>query len=257
MQNKKIVAAYCRVSTLEQKKKGYGIDIQKRDIERYAEALGMPIDDFYIDEARSGVSERRTALNKLVRDCKTGRVSAVIMSSLDRLSRDLRFTENLIHDLGEAGVKVLIADMPNYDGSNRKDVLIRQIKEAIAEENRKEIIERLKKGREERTRKGNMAGGNLPYGYMRQGKEIRINSQEAEVVKGIFTLSRQGINCGEIAARFKKQGYNRRNGKTWTPRQVSATLGRENLYRNGIIKYGEAIGENKELIIIQALSVSL
>ena len=34
MENKKIVAAYCRVSTLEQKKKGYGIEIQKRDIEK-------------------------------------------------------------------------------------------------------------------------------------------------------------------------------------------------------------------------------
>lgn len=257
MENKKIVAAYCRVSTLEQKKKGYGIDIQKRDIEGYAEVLGMPIDDFYIDEARSGVSERRTALNKLVRDCKAGRVSAVIMSSLDRLSRDLRFTENLIHDLGKAGVKVLIADMPNYDESNRKDVLIRQIKEAIAEENRKEIIERLKKGREERIRKGHMAGGNLPYGYIRQGKEIKINPKEAEVVKGIFTLTRLGKSCGEIVDCFKKQGYKRRNGKAWTQRQVSATLGRENLYRNGIIKYGEAVGENKELIIIQALSASL
>jgi site-specific DNA recombinase len=159
MENKKIVAAYCRVSTLEQKKKGYGIEIQKRDIERYAETYGMAIDVYYIDEAKSGVSERRMALNRLVKDCKASKVNAVVVSSLDRLSRDLRFTENLLHDLGKFGVKVFITDMPNYDGSNRKDVLIRQIKEAIAEENRKEIIERLKKGREERIRKGRMAGG--------------------------------------------------------------------------------------------------
>jgi len=135
--------------------------------------------------------------------------------------------------------------------------LIRQIKEAIAEENRKEIIERLKKGREERVRKGSMAGGNIPYGYMRQGKEIKINQQEAEVVKEIFPLSELGRNCGEIAACLEKHGYNRRNGKAWTQRQVCATLSRENLYRNGIIKYGEVIGENKALIVIQALSVSL
>ena len=29
---KSIVAAYCRVSTLEQKRRGYGIDIQVRDV---------------------------------------------------------------------------------------------------------------------------------------------------------------------------------------------------------------------------------
>ena len=244
------MAAYCRVSTLEQKKKGYGIDIQRRDIERYAEAFGMPIDDYYVDEARSGASERRAALNRLVRDCKAGRVDAIIVSSLDRLSRDLRFTENLLHDLGNVGVKVLIADMPNYDGSNRKDVLIRQIKEAIAEENRKEIIERLKKGREERIRKGRMAGGTIAYGYMRQGREIKINGEEVELVRAIFALTGQGKSSGEIAASFNGQGRSRRNGQGWTQRQVSAILGRKNLYEKGIIKYGQVKGENRELIII-------
>jgi len=68
--------------------------------------------------------------------------------------------------------------MPNYDGSDRKDILIRQIREAIAEENRKEIIDRLKKGREERVRKGKMAGGTLPYGYSRINKDI-INNKKS------------------------------------------------------------------------------
>lgn len=250
MEKKKIVAAYCRVSTLEQKKKGYGIDIQKRDIERYAENFGLSVDSFYIDEAKSGVSERRTALNKLVRNCKSGEIGTIIVSSLDRLSRDLRFTENLLHDLKKVGVKVFIADMPNYDGNNRKDVLIRQIKEAIAEENRKEIIERLKKGREERVRKGCMAGGTLPYGYMRQGREIKKNPLEEEIIKVIYALSGQNKTCGKIADCLNKRGYCRRNSKSWTQRQVSAILSRDNLYRKGIVKYGEISGENAGLIII-------
>ena len=250
MEKKIIVAAYCRVSTLEQKKKGYGIDIQKRDIERYAENFGLSVDSFYVDEAKSGISERRVALNKLVKNCKSGVVSTVIVSSLDRLSRDLRFTENLLHDLKKVGVKVFIADMPNYDGNNRKDVLIRQIKEAIAEENRKEIIERLKKGREERIRKGCMAGGTLPYGYMRQGREIKKNPLEEEIIKAIYALSGQNKTCGEIADCLNKRSYRRRNGKGWTQRQVSAILSRNNLYRKGIVKYGEISGENASLIIL-------
>lgn len=250
MEKKKIVAAYCRVSTLEQKKKGYGIDIQRRDIERYAESFGLSVESFYVDEAKSGISERRVALNKLLRDCKSGGVGAVIVSSLDRLSRDLRFTENLLHDLKKVGVKVFIADMPHYDGNNRKDVLIRQIKEAIAEENRKEIIERLKKGREERVRKGCMAGGTLPYGYMRSNKEIKKNPQEVGVIKVIYDLGSRNMSCGEIADHLNERGYRRRNGKHWTQRQVSAILSREDLYRKGVIKYGEVRGENQRLIII-------
>lgn len=33
--------AYCRVSTLEQKRRGYGIDIQIRDVTVFAERLGV------------------------------------------------------------------------------------------------------------------------------------------------------------------------------------------------------------------------
>ena len=42
-------------------------------------------------------------------------------------------TENLLRDLQGLGVKVFIADMPHYDGNNRKGVLIRQVKESASE----------------------------------------------------------------------------------------------------------------------------
>jgi len=249
MENEKIVAAYCRVSTLEQKKKGYGIDIQMRDIKRYAEIFKLEVDDFYVDKAKSGISENRRALRRLIKDCKAGKIQAIIVSSLDRLSRDLRFTENLLHDLQKLGVKVFIADMPHYDGNNRKDVLIRQIKEAIAEENRKEIIERLKKGREERVRRGKIAGGTLPYGYVRNSKEIKKNPQEAQIIRLIFSFD--GSKSGqEIADYLNEKGYQRRNGGPWTQRQVWSIQNREDLYRRGIIKYGQVRAENKDLIIV-------
>jgi site-specific DNA recombinase len=220
-----------------------------RDIERYAEIFGLEVDDFYVDKAKSGASENRRALRRLIQDCKAGKVRAIIVSSLDRLSRDLRFTENLLHDLQKLGVKVFIADMPHYDGNNRKDVLIRQIKEAIAEENRKEIIERLKKGREERIRRGKIAGGTLPYGYMRNSKMIRKNPQEAEVVRLIFSFD--GNKSGqEIADYLNEMGHRRRNGSPWTQRQVWSIQNRQDLYKRGIIRYGEVMGESKELIIV-------
>lgn len=147
-----LIVAYCRVSTLEQKRKGFGIDIQVRDVRAFAERQGLLVQRWYKDEAESGVAEDRKKLRRLLRDCRAGRVGSVILLSLDRLSRDVRIAENLFHEFATLGVDVLIADMPTYNGRDRKDVLVRQIREAIAEENRKEIIERLWKGRQERVR---------------------------------------------------------------------------------------------------------
>jgi len=79
------MAAYCRVSTLEQKKKGYGIDIQKREIEHYCQNSGIVITAWYIEEARSGFHQDRQSLTKLLRDCRNNKVSGIVVSSLDRL----------------------------------------------------------------------------------------------------------------------------------------------------------------------------
>jgi site-specific DNA recombinase len=250
MERKRIVAAYCRVSTLEQKKKGYGVDIQIREINRYAEANSLNIGRFYIDEAQSGVSEERKALRRLVKDCRAGKIEAIIVSSLDRLSRDLRFTENLFFEIQGLNIKILIADMPHYDHKNRKDVLIRQIKSAIAEENRKEIIDRLKKGREERVRKGKMAGGTLPYGYKRIGRDVEKDPAEAGIIASVFEQNYLGKSGREIADYLNSKGFLRRNGQPWTQRQVWAILNRKDLYQKGIVKYGEIRGENQDLVIL-------
>ena len=138
-------------------------------------AAGALVARFYKDEAESGVKEDRKALLRLLRDCRAGRAGSVVLPSLDRLSRDVRIAENLFHEFEQLGIDVLIADMPTYNGRDRKDVLVRQIREAIAEENRKEIIERLWKGRRERVRKGLPPGGNVPYGYRRNGQGLTVD----------------------------------------------------------------------------------
>lgn len=250
MQDKKVVG-YGRVSTLEQKKHGFGMAIQVRDIARYAAEHGWQIATMYTDEAQSGTEEKRSALQQLLRDCKAGRIGALIIPSLDRLSRSLRFAENLFYQFEQLGVTVCIVDMPHYDGRDRKEVLIRQIHEVIAEDNRKEIIERLKKGREERVRKGQMSGGNVAYGYRRQQGRIQVVPEEAEIIRHIFALHARGVKDHKIADTLNAQRYYRRNGKPWTQREVWTIVHRQALYTEGVITYGKVASKNEDLILLR------
>jgi len=247
----KDIAAYCRVSTLEQKKNGYGIEIQVRDVTLFAQSQGLFIHRFYRDEGASGTRERRRELQRLLRDCRGGRIGRVIIPSLDRLSRDVRLAENLFYQFEQFGVQVVIADMPSYNGKDRKDVMIRQIREAIAEENRKDIIERLWKGRQERVRRGLAPGGNVPYGYQRNGKGLVIFQEEANMVRMIFELAERGQGASQIARALNDKGLERRNGKPWTQRQVTAILQRQALYREGVIRYGEVVGQSGGLTVLE------
>jgi len=251
MNSPRSVVGYCRVSTLEQKRKGYGIDIQIRDVTVFAERQGLFVSRFYKDEAQSGVSEHRRALSRLLRDCRHGRIAAVILPSLDRLSRDVRIAENLFHDFEQLEVQILIADMPTYNSRDRKDVMLRQIREVIAEENRKDIIERLLKGRQERIRRGLPAGGNVAYGYRREGKRIVPDTLESVAVRMIFELAGQGTDRASIADALNRRGLTRRNGRFWAQRQIAAILSRCQLYRAGTFHYGAVEGRDSSLVLLR------
>jgi site-specific DNA recombinase len=124
--------------------------------------------------------------------------------------------------------------------------------EAIAEENRKDIIERLLKGRQERVRKGMFPGGNLPYGYVRKSRSVVIDKQEAEIVRRIYVLASAKHSGQNIADILNGRYYRRRNGKLWTQRQVCRILHRESLYHRGLLHYGNTTGVNHSLAIIPA-----
>ena len=250
MEAKKLVVAYCRVSTLEQKKNGLGLEIQVRDATLFAQDQELFIDRFFRDEGESGVIEDRPQLKHLLRECRLRRVGTVIIPSLDRLSRDVRIAENLFWRFQRYGVRVLIADMPTYNGQNRRDVLIRQIREAIAEDNRKEIIERLLKGRQERVRKGHFPGGNVPYGYHKENGRLVPSVAEAQVVQEIIRLSARGMQITEIVKALDRRSAKRRNGTPWTARQVRAVLSRRALYEDGRVHYGEVEGHDSKLILV-------
>ena len=141
--------------------------------------------------------------------------------------------------------------MPGYDARNRRDVLIRQIREAIAEDNRKEIIERLLKGRQERVRTGKAPGGNVPYGYRRQGKEWVTDDKESFIVRLIFEMAGNGSSARAINAHLNATGYTRRNGRPWIARQVVDVLSRRDLYERGAINYGTVDGINEGLVLLK------
>lgn len=89
MTSEPAAVAYRRVSTYEQKRRGHGIEIHIRDVTLFAERQRLFVHQFYKDEGESGIKEKRTALRRLLRDCRAGRVRTVIIPSPDRLSRNV------------------------------------------------------------------------------------------------------------------------------------------------------------------------
>ncbi len=87
--------------------------------------------------------------------------------------------------------------------------------------------------------------------HKRRAKRVKINLEEANIVQLIFTLHDQGRSNGQTARVLNKRGYLRRNGGPWVPQLISKILGRRELYAEGIVRYGNALGRNPELILLR------
>ena len=84
------VAAYCRVSTSEQKQ-GLSIDSQKQKLTEYAKNHNMKIVEWYVDEGVSGRKPiaKRPELQRMIQDAERGRFKRILFIRLDRFFRSL------------------------------------------------------------------------------------------------------------------------------------------------------------------------
>ena len=84
------VAIYLRVSTEDQVKEGYSLEVQREYLESFAVREGYEIFKVYSDDGISAYSTRRPALQALLADAKAKKFELVLVHKIDRFSRNLK-----------------------------------------------------------------------------------------------------------------------------------------------------------------------
>src|SRR5215217_2308368 len=129
--------AYYRVSTRQQQRSGLGIEAQRAAVERFAEAEKITIIAEYV-EAETGKGadalDRRPWLAAALAAAKAGKC-CVLVSKLDRLSRDVAFVAGLMAQR----VPFIVAEL-----GRDADPFMLHLYAALAEKERRLISERTK-----------------------------------------------------------------------------------------------------------------
>lgn len=89
---------------------------------------------------------------------------AVIVESIDRLSRMTADATRIERDLEQRDIGLFAADEPM--STDATSLLTRRIKQGVAEWYVRDLIERSRRGMEESVRQGWHTGGRAPYGYL-------------------------------------------------------------------------------------------
>jgi len=129
--------AYYRVSTKQQQRSGLGIEAQRATVTRFAEAEGLTIIAEFV-EAETGKGadalDRRPQLAAALAAARTAKCG-VLVSKLDRLSRDVAFVAGLMAQR----VPFIVAEL-----GRDADPFMLHLYAALAEKERRLIAERTK-----------------------------------------------------------------------------------------------------------------
>ena len=208
-----MVGIYCRVSTKGQEKDGYSLDTQEEAGRAWANGKGECI--VYREAASGKQLEKREEWKRLETDVKDNLITKVWVIDGDRLARKQLDSLLMIKFLEEHGVEL------NVNGrkiafDDPDDIMVFQIRQAIAEHVGADIIRKSVRGIRKSLDNGTKATARL-YGYKREFSpdgSIRwvIVPEQAEAIKRTFELFLQGMSLQKITRTLNREGHRSWNG---------------------------------------------
>jgi site-specific DNA recombinase len=233
------VAVYIRWSTDEQSE-GTTLEVQRESCEHYLLAQGWKLREelVFVDEGYSGGSLERPGLDALRKAVRAGRVSCVVVFKLDRLSRSVIDTVNLVLQEWE-GLCYVKSTREPVDTTTSAGKMFFYMLASYAEWERSVIKERTMSGKIKRAQQGKNPGFVAPYGYKRGDKpgEWLIDEDEATIVRRVFEEYIAGKGIHTIAAGLYNSGIRPRRSDRWHATTIAQML--TNLSYTGVLEYGK------------------
>jgi DNA invertase Pin-like site-specific DNA recombinase len=216
--------AYYRVSTKQQHRSGLGIEAQRAAVARFAEAEGLAITAEFI-EAETGKGadalDRRPQLAAALAKAKVAKC-CVIVSKLDRLSRDVAFVSGLMAQR----VPFIVAEL-----GRDADPFMLHLYAALAEKERRLISDRTKAALAAKKAQGARLGNprNLALAGA-NGRATAVSSAD-KFAAGLLPLVQALQSSGARTLEALTQGLNERGvrsarGSRWHASSVANMLGR-------------------------------
>ncbi|MFD1447944.1 recombinase family protein [Oceanobacillus profundus] len=240
---------YVRVST-DKQLDNTSIEKQREEIVKYCKNNQITLVNIYDEGAYSAENIRdRKEFKKMYHHVfdKEEDIDYVVVFKSDRISRDNLDALYIYKRITEAN-KHLICIADNIDTRDKNAKLLYQFMSLVAELERDMIKFRTTTGMEKNFEKGNFNGGKV-YGYYTESKELKLNENEAKVVKYIFekyAIDQWGYR--KIASNLNDQNIKTKNEKHWTVTAIKTVL--NNRIYIGEIKWRGSYQKGKHTRII-------
>jgi len=207
-----------------------GVDDQRADLLRRAEALGWGVGRVIVENDTSAFLRRKVSLPdgrkalRVVRPgfrealdlLQSGRCDGLLALDLDRTARDPRDLEDLIDVVESRTPRVPVESVT---GSLRlahdADVTMARVMVAMANKSSRDTARRVSRARLRQAAAGQPhSGGNRPYGFEADRRTV-CSAEAAEIVRAADSIL-AGVSLRSIAADLRRRGVTTVTGISWT-----------------------------------------
>jgi site-specific DNA recombinase len=215
------VALYARYSSDRQNERS--IEDQFEVCRRHAIARGWTVTATFQDAAISGAAmANRPGINAMLALAEAGVVDTILVEDEDRLARNQEHAHHIKSRLDFAGVAIatLTTDQVDDIGMTFKGLMGAMYL--------KNLSAKTKRGMSSNFEHGLSTGGRI-YGYRSQpGGQLKIEPEEAEVVRRIFRLYAAGFPGRDIAELLNRDAVAAVRGGPWSASTINGNASRQN-----------------------------
>jgi len=216
------VAAYARVSlgtehmlhSLAAQVSYYSKYIQSRADWEYA--------GVYADADETGTKDTRPEFQRLLADCRDGKIDKVITKSISRFARNTVTLLETVRELKNLGIGVWFEEQ-NIDTLTGDGELMMTIIAGFAQEESRSVSENIKWRKRNDMKNGKTKPVKV-YGYEVIDGELIINPDEADVVRMMFDYCLAGLGRVAIADKLNWLGIPSKSGGAWNEAVVGRLL---------------------------------
>ncbi len=218
----KRVAAYARVSSgkdamlhsLSAQVSYYSGIIQSHNGWEYA--------GVYADEALTGTKDNRDNFQRLINDCREGKIDMVITKSISRFARNTVTLLKTVHELKDLGVDVYFEE-ENIHSTDPQGELVLSFLAGYAQEESRSVSENQKWRVRQNFQNGKPWRGFM-MGYRYDGEKYVVVPEETEIIRSIYSDYLDGKGIIAIMKRLNEEGVLTQQGYTWHQSAVTRIL---------------------------------
>lgn len=235
LEQPKKVAAYARVSS----GKDAMLHSLSSQVSYYSNLIqrhsGWIYVGVYSDEALTGTKENRDGFQRLLTDCRTGKVNMILTKSISRFARNTVTLLETVRELKAMEVDIFFEEQNIHTISAEGELMLTilasyaQEESLSASENQKW---RIRKGFEN----GELLNWRFMFGYRISKDGVEVDEETAPVVREIFSRVIAGESFGAISRDLNDRGFTCALGGKWCAQRIRETVGNEKYTGNAMLQ---------------------